>query len=86
MYFYSRNNFINCFSIVYCYIVYFLLLYSIFSISFIQEEPIHNFLHLNRIRSKDHHRLTRCRSIDHLHSEIEMIQVEDRLNFFLCNI
>ena len=26
MYFYSRNNFINdCFSIVYCYIVYFLL-------------------------------------------------------------
>ena len=30
---------------------YCLLLYSIFSISFSQEEPIHDFLHLFRIRS-----------------------------------
>ena len=30
---------------------YCLLLYSIFSISFSQEEPIHDFLHLLRIRS-----------------------------------
>ena len=47
MYFYSRNNFINdFFSIVNCYIVYF-----IFYISFSQEEQIHDFLHLLCIRS-----------------------------------
>ena len=43
MYFYSRINFINDF-FKYC-----LLLYSIFSIRFSQEEQIHNFLHLLRI-------------------------------------
>ena len=43
MYFYSRNNFINDF--------FFFLLYSIFSISFRQEEQIHDFFHLLRIRS-----------------------------------
>ena len=31
--------------------IYCLLLYSIFSISFSQEEPIHDFVHLLRIRS-----------------------------------
>ena len=45
MYLYSRNNFINDF-FLYC-----LLLYSIFSISFSQEEQIHDFLHLLRLRS-----------------------------------
>ena len=44
MYFYSRNNFINDF--FYC-----LLLYSIISISFSQEEQTHDFSHLLRIRS-----------------------------------
>ena len=43
MYFYSRINFINDF-FFYC-----LLLYSIFSISFSQEEQIQDFLHLLRI-------------------------------------
>ena len=43
MYYYSRINFINDF-FFYC-----LLLYSIFSISFRQEEQIHDFLHLLRI-------------------------------------
>ena len=53
MYFYSRNNFINdFFSIVYCYI------YSIFSISFSQEEPIHDSLHLLRMRSLKRHNVT----------------------------
>ena len=45
MYFYSRINFINDF-FFYC-----LLLYSIFSISFSQEEQILDFLYLLRIRS-----------------------------------
>ena len=41
MSFYSRNNFIND---LYIYIyIYCLLLYSIFSISFSQEEPIYDF-------------------------------------------
>ena len=44
MYFYSRNNFISDFFIL--FIVIF-----IFSISFSQEEPIHDILHLLRIRS-----------------------------------
>ena len=45
MYFYSRINFINdFFSIVYCYIVYFLLVFA-------RKSKFTIFLHLLRIRS-----------------------------------
>ena len=45
---------------------YCLLLYSIFSISFSQEEQIHDFLHLLRIRSLKHELISPDSTIDPL--------------------